>query len=91
MKIGNACLTVDASNNFPAAASNSIRAYWDDCITAVNQANATEVADFKLQCWAGELYPYSTDRLYFRNICSDLVLKKILPNPDDHDGKVYKN
>ena len=25
------------------------------------------------------------------NICSDLVLKKILPSPDDHDAKVYKN
>jgi len=32
---------VDSSNNFPAAASTSIRAYWDDCISPVDPTNST--------------------------------------------------
>ena len=82
---------MDESNNYPVTTSTSVRAYWDDCLSIVDPANTTEVAAFKLQCWAGEHYQYATDRLYFRNICSDLVLKKILPSPDDHDSKVYTN
>jgi hypothetical protein len=59
-------------------------------MTAVNAADPLDVAAFKLQCWAGETDPFASSRLVIRNICSDNVLSKISPCPDDHNNLVYQ-
>lgn len=93
LKQGGLCLGFTA-DNYAADADYPTRARLEKCLTAADAASFPSadafVAKAKSQLWTAELAESSDVKVVLRNVCSDLVLKKIsTEDTEAHQDKVF--